>query len=246
MICASKDRQIIPEKKYAIFRFYEELNDFLQAKTRKKEQIYYFWSSPSVKEAIEAQGIPHTEVEIIIAGGKSVGFDYRLVHGDRIAVYPVFESLDISPLLRLRPSPLRNIRFIVDRNLSKLARWLRLLGFDTYCEPDMSRRQIVNVSLQEDRVILTADKNILKIKNVTRGYYVREKMVARQIREIVKRFDLRNQLKPFTRCLVCNGKLNPIGDASITGEIPGRIREQFEMFMQCGRCGKIPITKKYN
>jgi uncharacterized protein with PIN domain len=239
MYFSFKGRQIIPEKKYAIFRFYEELNDFLPAKARKKEQIYYFWSNPSVKDAIEAQGIPHTEVEIIIAGGESVGFDYRLKKEDRIAVYPVFESVDISPLLRLRPSPLRNIRFIVDQNLSKLARWLRLLGFDTRCEADLSKLQIVNDSLQEERVILTTNKSILKMKNVTRGYYVREQIIDRQIPEIFKRFDLRNRIKPFTRCMVCNGKLGPIDKASVTGKIPKRITEQFEIFMQCEKCGKI-------
>lgn len=239
MFFTLKDRQIIPGKKCAIFRFYEELNDFLPAKVRKKEQVYYFRGSPSIKDAIEAQGIPHTEVEIIVISDKSVGFDYRLRNGDRIAVYPVFESLDISPLLRLRPSPLRNVRFIVDRNLLKLARWLRLLGFDTRDETDLSGMQIVKISQLENRVILTTDKNILKIKNVTHGYFVRDRRVEGQIQEIVKRFDLRNQIKPFTRCTVCNGILHPVGKASITGNIPKRVRDNFEYYMRCSQCRKI-------
>ena len=111
----------MPCEHTAEFRFYEELNDFLPAERRKQTLEYGFNAHPSVKDAIEAQGIPHTEVELILVNGESVGFDYHLQGGDRVAVYPMFESFDITPLLKLRESPLRNSAFVLDVNLGKLA-----------------------------------------------------------------------------------------------------------------------------
>ncbi|MCS6903121.1 MAG: Mut7-C ubiquitin/RNAse domain-containing protein, partial [Candidatus Bipolaricaulota bacterium] len=110
----------------AVFRFYGELNDFLPPKHRQRDIAYSFQNTPAVKDAIEALGVPHTEVDLIVINGQSVGFSYRLRDGDRVAVYPVFESLDISPIVRLREKPLRRIAFIADVHLGKLARLLRL------------------------------------------------------------------------------------------------------------------------
>ena len=90
----------------ATFRFYEELNDFLPKKQRKKAVPYSFFGQPSVKDSIEAIGPPHTEVDLILVNGISVDFDYLLCDGDRVSVYPIFERLDISPVVRLRPAPL--------------------------------------------------------------------------------------------------------------------------------------------
>ena len=114
----------------ASFRFYEELNDFLPRENRKRAFDYAFNGTPAVKDAIEAIGVPHTEVDLILVDGVSVGFAHLLQGGERVAVYPTFERLDISPLNRLRPQPLREPRFILDVHLGKLARYLRLAGFD--------------------------------------------------------------------------------------------------------------------
>ena len=122
---------IVNRPNTACFRFYEELNDFLSRDKHKKEFQYHFDGKPSVKDAIEAIGVPHTEVDLILVNGASVGFDYNLRHGDRVSVYPVFESFDITPVIRLRDKPLRNTAFILDVHLGKLANILRMLGFDT-------------------------------------------------------------------------------------------------------------------
>ncbi len=120
----------------AEFRFYEESNDFRPSGWRETAVTYRFTGSPGIKDSIEALGVPHTEVELIVVNGHSVGFDYRLQGCDRVAVYPMFESLDVTPLLRLREAPLRNSAFVVDVNLGKLARRLRLLGFDALYRND--------------------------------------------------------------------------------------------------------------
>jgi hypothetical protein len=94
----------------AQFRFYEELNDFLPPKQRRQTFSYDFLGKPSVKEIVETIGVPHTEIDLILVNGESVDFCYQMQGGERVAVYPVFESLDISSLVRLRSKPLREIR----------------------------------------------------------------------------------------------------------------------------------------
>jgi len=185
----------------AIFRFYEELNDFLPLIKRKISFTYLFTGNPSVKDAIEALGAPHVEVDLILVNNVSVNFSYQLQNGDRVAVYPVFEDLDIFEVNRLRAKPLRDSKFILDVHLGKLARYLRMLGLDTLYENNYQDDAIIRIAAQQGLIILTRDVNLLKNKQVERGYWVRATQPMQQIKEILKRFDLHPTLAPFKRCL---------------------------------------------
>ena len=200
-------QQHAPVTQTAFFRFYEELNDFLPAEQCKIIFPYEFRGKPSIKNTIEAIGVPHSEIEVILVDGKSVGFDYLIRGGEMISVYPVFESFDVAPLILVRPEPLRKTKFILDVNLGKLARKLRLLGFDSLFSNNFSDKEIVKLSSQQQRIILTRDKGILKYSTVTHGYWVRNEKPAEQLRETVKRLQLENNFKPFTRCSNCNQRL---------------------------------------
>ena len=153
----------------AQFRFYEELNDFLAPALRKCEFAYAFTGTPSVKDPIEAIGVPHTEVDLVLVDGESLDFTRRLTGGERVAVYPVFERLDIAPVTRLRARPLRRTRFVLDVHLGKMARYLRLLGFDALYRTDYDDATIIRLSLDEQRIILTRDRGVLKHTAVTHG-----------------------------------------------------------------------------
>ncbi len=193
-------KQHTPTTRSAFFRFYEELNDFLAEEQRKKTFPYEFTGKPSIKDTIEAIGVPHTEIDLILVDGESVGFNYQMRGGERVSVYPVFESLDITPLVHLRSKPLRKTRFVVDVHLGKLAHKLRLLGFDTLFRNDFNNSEIVELSLQEKRIILTRDKRILKQSAVSHGYWIRNNEPKDQLREVVTRLQLEDNFKPFTRC----------------------------------------------
>ena len=78
-----------------IIRFYEELNDFLPEDRRKRDIDFSFQGKRSVKDLIESFGVPHVEVDLILVNGKSVDFSYIVNDGDRISVYPVFETISI-------------------------------------------------------------------------------------------------------------------------------------------------------
>lgn len=223
----------------AYFRFYEELNDFLPPEQRKLTLSYSFRGHPGIKDPIESLGVPHTEVELIIVDGESVGSDYQLRDGDRVAVYPMFESLDVSPLLRLRNAPLRRTAFVVDVNPGRLARNLRMCGFDTVYRNDYRDRDVAQIAVQERRIVLTRDRRLLHHKAIIHGYWVRATDPEKQLTEVLERLDLRNQLRPFRRCLDCNGAVESVDKDGVSDELKPLTRRYYDDFHRCRHCGKI-------
>lgn len=228
-----------PTPNTAEFRFYEELNDFLPTDKRKQSFAYTFNGHPAVKDSIEALGVPHSEVELIIVNGQSVAFSYQVQNNDRVAVYPVFESLDITPLVRLRENPLRNPCFILDVHLGKLARLLRMLGFDTLYRNDYADQEIIDIAAREKRIILTRDLGLLKNSAVTHGYRVRSTHPEEQIREIVNRLQLHSLIQLFSRCMNCNGLVQPVEKSVIEDRLPPRTARYYQQFFQCSQCKNI-------
>ncbi len=223
----------------ATFRFYEELNDFLPAGKRKIRFPVSFENRPAIKDAIESLGVPHTEIEVILVNQVSVDFSYRLNDNDDVAVYPVFESFDITPLLRLRTRPLRTTAFICDVHLGRLCRMLRILGFDTLYRNDYEDNEIVSIAQQEGRIVLTRDRGILKHKAVSHGYCVRSSDWRRQAREVIRRFDLSHSLHPFSICVSCNGRVAKVSKSAVIGCLQEKTKRYYDNFSRCQACGKI-------
>lgn len=221
------------------FRFYEELNDFLPSEQHKRSFNYAFEGTPSIKDAIEAIGVPHTEIDVILVDGRSVGFDYRLRGGERVAVYPMFETIDVSSIVRLRPRPLRVPRFVVDVHLGTLARYLRLVGFDAVWDNDFDDRTIIDIALREQRIILTRDRGILRHGRVTHGYWLRATDPVVQLAEVVRALDLTTQLEPYTRCLECNGLLAEIAAKEAAATVPEHVAATRCEFVRCRDCGRV-------
>ncbi len=227
------------EIRFAEFRFYEELNDFLPAKQRKTNFRSPFCDNPSVKDAIQAMSVPHTAIDMILVDGQSVDFSHRLRGGERVAVYPMFERLDISPLTCLHTRPLRCTRFILAAYLGKLARYLRMLGFDAAYQRDQDDSRIIDIALQQHRVILTRDSGILKQNRVTHGYLLRHDNPRQQLQEVLLELDLFRQLQPFTRCMDCNGRIFLVDKPVIRGQISPSTYQRFRKFWQCRDCMNI-------
>jgi len=232
-------KRSVDGQQHTTFRFYEELNDFLPLGRRKIAFDYAFNGTPSVKDSIEAIGVPHPEVDLILVDDVSVGFDHLLNGGERVAVYPMFERVDISPLARLRPEPLRQPRFVLDVHLGKLARYLRLLGFDTLYDRDYGDAAIAAISVQERRLILTRDKGLLKRKEVRRGYWLRNIQPRLQIAEVVEVFDLHRAVREFSRCMVCNHALETLAETEVRDALPAGLRGQFEQVSRCPGCHRL-------
>ena len=168
-----------------------------------------------------------------------MGFSYRLADGDRVSVYPVFESFDISCLSRVREHPLRVPRFVLDVHLGRLARRLRLLGFDTIYRNDLSDDEIARMVREGRRIVLTRDTGLLKRKAVRRGYWVRSLDPKKQLREVVERFQLKGQARPFRLCLRCNGVLERVSPETVRDEVGAAIFRFHRRFWRCSRCGAV-------
>ena len=159
--------------------------------------------------------------------------------GERVAVYPTFERLDVAPLTRLRPEPLRVTRFVLDVHLGTLARYLRLVGFDTLWRNDYDDATIIRVADVERRIILTRDRGILRNGRVTHAYFLRSTDPAEQLEEVVRALDLRRRLRPYSRCLECNGPIEPTGRDVARRSVPPRVLEEQRDFTRCAVCGRI-------
>jgi len=227
------------EPSIATFRFYAELNDFFPPHKRQRPFAHQFELSASVKDMIEALGVPHTEVDLILANGQSVDFSYPVQPGDRISVYPVFESIDISPIVRVRPQPLRDPRFVLDVHLGRLAGYLRLLGFDTLYRNNYTDEELAQISSRQSRILLTRDRGLLKRSIVTHGYCLRTTNPFEQLSEVLGRFDLLESVRPFQRCMRCNGLPQRVDKAEIIDQLPPKTQQYYNEFRQCQSCGNV-------
>ncbi|MBD3369263.1 twitching motility protein PilT [Candidatus Fermentibacteria bacterium] len=223
----------------ARIRFYAELNDFLPSRRANRELSVAVKGRPTVKHLIESMGVPHTEVDLVLLNGRSVGFDRIVSPGDRMSVYPVFESMDVSPVVRLRPAPLRKTRFLLDVHLGKLAFILRLLGFDAAFPGDLPDDELARMSVQQNRILLTRDIALLKRRIVTHGCYIRSDHPVEQAREVLDRLDLRGSVEPFKRCVQCGGELEPVKKEAIIDRLEPLTKRYYDRFKMCRDCGKI-------
>lgn len=224
---------------HATFRFYNELNDFLPLDKKKVSFTHSFGGTPSVKDVIEAIGAPHVEVNLIRVNGQAVDFTYRLKNNDMVSVYPASEILEPSDGSPLQKNTGKEVKFILDVHLGKLAKYLRMCGFDTAYQNDYDDKKIIQISLRENRVILTRDIGLLKIKSVSDGYFIRQQNSKAQLTEVLKRFDLYQAVNPFSRCIKCNGKLERIEKEKIIQELEPLTQKHFNVFFRCTHCQSV-------
>ena len=218
----------------ATLRFYGELADLLPEGERTMSVGVV--DGPSVKDRVEACGVPHPEVHLILVNGTPVGFDHHLAPGDRVAVYPPFRSLGVA--CALRPGPPQG-RFAVDVNLGRLARYLRLLGFDAVSDGRLDDGDLAELAVSEDRIVLTRDRHLLKRSIVVHGYLVREVIPTKQVAEVVRRFDLADRIDPFARCMECNGVIEAVTKAEVDHILEPLTRAHFDDFRRCSGCGRV-------
>ena len=221
----------------ASFKFYQELNYFLPSEKKETSISRKFKERASIKDAIESLGVPHPEVNSIVVNGKGVDFSYLIKDGDNISVYPVSPSNPPTVLLR-HPYP-HVPRFLLDVHLGKLASFLRMLGFDSLYRNDYDDEELARISAEEERILLTRDLGLLKRSLVTYGYYIRATEPETQLRELLKRYNLFDLVKPCGRCVSCNGLLQPVEKELILNRLLPQTREEIDEFKICRECDKI-------
>ena len=222
-------------------RFHGQLNDFLPTQLRDETFDMAYKKKRSVKDLIESAGVPHTEIELIISNGKSVDLNYQTMSGDHIEVYPVCASSAFSKPdhVNCQPEPLNDHRFVLDVHLGKLARYMRMLGFDTLYRNDYDDSALADISADERRILLTCDRMLLMRKQVSYGYFVRNRLPRQQMLEILRRYQLYHAINPFSRCINCNGITHSVSKQCIQSRLLTKTKKYYTDFYQCDSCKKI-------
>jgi uncharacterized protein len=220
----------------ATFRFYAELNDLLPRQRRQRDIVHPYREPASVKDRIEAQGVPHTDVEAILVNGAPVDFGYGVRDGDRVSVYPFMAVLE-------NPRPLRppypRGRFVLDQHLARLAAYLRLLGQDCVHRAHFPDDDLARVAVNENRILLSRDKRLLMRRAIVHGGFVRATDPMEQVPEVLHRFGAPERMAPFTRCMACNGVLRPAARAEVDDRLLPDTREYYREFRECPDCRRV-------
>ena len=220
-------------------RFYAELNDFLPPGQRGQEICHELKQPRSVKDLIESIGIPHPEIDLVLVNGNPVKLDRLVQKGENISVYPLFRSLDISTIQHCQPECPRHPCFVLDVHLGRLAAYMRMLGFDTLYRNDYDDGTLADISGNSDRILLSCDRQLLMRRKVSLGYFVRAREPRQQLQEVLSRFDLTRQIKPFTRCMDCNGKTHEVSKSEIDEQLLAETKKYYNKFFQCEDCKKV-------
>ncbi|MBB6611826.1 Mut7-C ubiquitin/RNAse domain-containing protein [Pontibacter sp. Tf4] len=219
----------------AHFKFYASLNDFLPKQEQESWINYSFPENPVVKDAIEAMGVPHPEVNAIVVNGNKVDFTYKLQPSDEVEVYPK----GFPATINLTPTYSLPYRFVLDVHLGKLVRFLRLLGFDTFFDPELSEKELVRIAVEENRILLSRGVNILKYKTIVHGYWLRSQQPEEQLLEVIRYYSLAGEFSVFTRCMVCNGTIVQVPKEQVQELLPPKTKLYFHEFYQCQHCRRV-------
>lgn len=227
-----------PSSEFAVtLRFHGDLGFFLKNACGGAEVVRLLGEKTSVKDVIESCGVPHPEVDLIVADGRAVGFEFHLVASANIDVYPIFTGpLNLSTgRLQTRS----HARFAADGHLGKLARDLRLLGFDTAYRNDADDGWLVRTAVEEERALLTRDRRLLMHAVIRHGYCPRSHLAHEQITEVVRRFELSDSIQPYTRCLRCNGLVQHAEKESVMDQLEPLTKRYYANFRRCIDCGRV-------
>ena len=225
----------MPSPRHVEVRAYAELTDLLGA-TSVEAPV---GEPRSVKDLVESVGVPHPEIDLLLVDDEPVGFDHLVRGGERVAVYPPMRSLRPEPGSTLWPTPPEPRRFVVDVHLGTLARRLRLLGFDSWYARDADDDRLARIAVDEDRILLTRDRGLLMRRAIVHGYCPRSDDPQTQALEVSERYGLSARARPLTRCVNCNGRLEPVDREEVLHLLPPRTRREFDRFAQCGDCGQV-------
>lgn len=223
----------------AFFRVYAELNDFLP--DHRKQVVFRenFSEYESIKHVLESLGIPHPEISLILINGQAVKFSERPDDRDLISVYPAFRNLETDSDDRIKPPRPSCPKFILDSHLGKLAGNLRILGFDVKYQNNFADQELALLAVDENRILLTRDRGLLKRKEIHWGYIVRDDDPWRQTLSVIKRFDLGEEIQPFIRCARCNGILLSVKKQEVWDQLEPLTRRYYQDFKRCDSCQQV-------
>lgn len=193
----------------------------------------------SVKDVIEALGVPHPIVGELRVNSRETGFDYILQPGDMVEVKPLTPPVNPMVSTILRPEPLDRISFAVDVNVGRLAQFLRMLGFDTVYGTGIRDAGLAETAASQKRILLSRDTSLLKRKIVTHAYLPRSEDPADQLVEVLRLYGLSSRIKPLSRCIPCNNLLIPVAKEVVLDRLEPLTKKYYDKFYLCKNCNRI-------
>lgn len=229
------------EATVAVLAFHGALKDFLQSVNRADGVVRYaLHRRASVKDVIEALGPPHACVGGLLINGEPAGFGHLLQAGDLVAVHPLERPQKVLEPTLLRPEPLESLRFMADANVGRLARELRMLGFDTAYDRLLDDADVAQKAVEEGRVVLSKDRGLMKRSKVVHAHLVLEEAPGRQLVEVLRVFGLRPPFsRAFTRCAECNALLKLVSKEAVLHKLEPKTKKYFFEFKLCPICDKV-------
>jgi uncharacterized protein len=218
-----------PERRPVGLRLHGDLADLADLADRAEVHIPLN-DRQTVRDLVEGLGVPHTETGRILVDGEVAGLDHQVDGGEEVEVEP--------PALPV-PMPGGRARFVLDVHLGQLARHLRLLGIDVDYHNNADDDELVTVAVDQDRVLLSRDRGLLKRRAVTHGHLVRSDDPDVQLLATIRRYGLCDHLRPFTRCLACNGLPVEVAKSEVVADLEPRTRQHYDDFRRCPDCGRI-------
>ena len=214
----------------ATFRFHGELESFIARERRGMASVHEYARAATLKQAIEALGVPHTEIGRVTVNGEPATLARIAREGDAIEVFP--HEAGAAPF----EEPLA---FVADAHMGGLARMLRMLGFDALYDNNFDDAHIVALARAEHRVVLTRDREMLKCRDVLRGCFVHALKPEAQLKEVARRYGIAAHMRPFSLCLHCNLPLEPAAADAVVRQVPERIQQQYGTFRYCPGCERV-------
>lgn len=215
-------------KKVALFDFVHSMRPLLKRDLRDRPVEMHFQGPQSVKHLIESLGIPHTEIGPLTASGQTIRLEYIVQDGDRIEVQSVAPSDQTT-----------EPRFVLDGHLGRLASHLRMLGLDCLYNNGYEDEELVQISIEDGRILLTRDRLLLMHKVVTQGYLLRSLNSIEQLHEVVYRYSLGQWVKPFQRCMRCNHLLDSVKKEMVLEKLEPLTKKYYDEFKLCPACEQV-------
>jgi uncharacterized protein with PIN domain len=211
----------------ARFCFDLALSPFLDPAKRHDWFEHECARAATLKNAIEALGVPHTEVGSVRVNGAPATLQRIVREGDEVEVGSWTSGAE------------GDLRFVADAHLGGLARFLRMAGFDTLHRNAFTDEEIRRLAEGQRRIVLTRDRELLKCREIARGAYVRALKPEAQLAEVSARYALAARARPFTLCLRCNLPLQAVARTSVAHRVPATVYELHSRFVRCPGCEGI-------
>lgn len=220
-------------------KFFGNNRKLLRTENQNGELQYPLTRRASIKDIIEALGIPHSEVGKIVSDGSERDFQFLPKGMERIEIHPFTRLIPVTSSTLLRPEPFSSLRFMVDINALKLGRDLRMIGLDAVTVPEASLTEIALEANRGQRILVSRNRELLKIRNVVFGQLLHSENHQLQLQEVCERYAVDSLIKPFSRCLSCNGILQAVAKVAILHLLEPLTKKYYDEFRQCVLCSKV-------